>query len=90
MKHFGKFAALAALTTLVAGADIVATTSPASALIACNRRGDCWHVRDRFDYPRGAGITIHEDNWHWGRRERFRFREHEGRGFWRGGVWVNL
>jgi hypothetical protein len=90
MKHIGKFAILAALTSMMAGVGLVATTAPAAAFIACNHRGECWHVQDRFAYPPGEGIVIHPDDWHWGRHDHFRFREHGGRGFWRGGVWVTL
>jgi len=32
------------------------------------------------------GVVIHEDDWSPG--ERHRWREHEGRGYWRGGHWV--
>jgi len=46
-----KFAHLA-LITLVGAAGIVASSAPASAFIACNREGDCWHVQDRVRYPR--------------------------------------
>ena len=39
-------------------------------------------------YPRNARIVVHDDNWRWGPREHYTFREHEGRGYWRGGRWV--
>jgi hypothetical protein len=84
-----KFVQLA-LITLVGAGGIVASSAPASAFIACNREGDCWHVQDRVRYPRAAGITIHPDNWHWGKRSHFRFNEHDGHGYWRGGVWITL
>jgi len=84
----GAFAAL-----MGAGA-MIATASPASAYIACNRHGDCWHVRERYSYHPSWGITIHDDNWRWreARRHHYRWREHHGRdrGYWRGGVWVTF
>jgi hypothetical protein len=71
----------------VAGAFLV--TSAASADVACNGFGDCWHVRQHFDYPAGVGVVIHPDAWatthrdyHW-RHDRF------DRGYYdRGGVWI--
>jgi hypothetical protein len=32
----------------------------------------------------------HPDNWRWGAGERFRWREHEGRGYWLGGRWTEF
>ncbi len=86
-----KFAYLA-LISLVGAAGLAVSTAPASAYVACDRAGDCWHVQDRVRYPRSAGITIHPDDWRWGRRDRdrYRFREHDGRGYWRGGVWIQF
>jgi hypothetical protein len=79
---FGALAGAAALT---------ATAAPASAYVACNRFGDCWHVRDRYDYRPAWGIRIHDDNWRWREHERYRWREHDGRGYWgRGGVWITF
>jgi hypothetical protein len=65
----------------------VASTLGASATIVCQGH-TCWHVHEAYDFPHEAGVVVHEDNWHWGPRERFAFREHEGRGYWRGGRWV--
>jgi len=59
----------------------------ASAAIVC-KGNVCWHTREAFEYPRAAGVVVHEDNWRWGPRERFTFREHEGRGYWHGRRWV--
>jgi hypothetical protein len=58
-----------------------------SAAIVCQGH-TCWHVHEAYDFPHEAGVVVHEDNWHWGPRERYSFREHEGRGYWRGGRWV--
>lgn len=68
----------ASLLTLSAG--------DTSAAVVCNDEGDCWHTGVRHEYPAGAGVVIHEDDWTPG--ERHRWREHEGRGYWRGGNWV--
>lgn len=68
---------------------LAATAGSASAYVACNRHGDCWHVRDRYNYHPRWGITIHDDNWRW-RGHHYRWREHEGRGYWRNGVWITF
>ena len=59
---------------------------PASARVVCS--GDtCWHVQEDYDYPPGAHIVIHPDNWHWGANEHYVFKDHPGRGYWEGGEW---
>ena len=70
------------------GAGVLALSSVgASAAIVCQGQV-CWHTHDAYDYPHEAGIVVHEDNWRWGPHEKFAFREHEGRGYWREGKWV--
>ncbi len=61
----------------------------ASAEIVCNRDGDCWHVPTRYEYRPAWGLEIHPDSWRWTERdrERYRWREHEGRGYWEHGYW---
>jgi hypothetical protein len=34
--------------------------------------------------------VIHPDNWKWGDADHYKWREHEGRGYWRDGVWVTF
>lgn len=75
------------LIAAVAGAGALAFSPvTASAYVACSG-SVCWHVQERHEYPATARVVIHEDNWRWRRHERYRFREHEGRGYWRGGTW---
>jgi hypothetical protein len=62
----------------------------ASADIVCNAEGDCWHVKDKYVYRSEFGLTIHPDSWKWGEHDRFRWREHEGRGYWRNGAWIEF
>ena len=73
--------------TLAAGA-IFATSTAASAYIVCNREGECWHVKHRYAYHPEFGLVIHPDGWRWRRHEHFVWREHDGRGYWRNGVWI--
>lgn len=76
------------LASLIVGAGILAASGlSASAAIVCTG-SVCWHTHEAYDYPPGARVTIHDDNWRWGPREHFTFREHEGRGYWRGDRWM--
>jgi hypothetical protein len=67
---------------------LAASATTASAAIVCNGEGVCWHVRHPYAYAPGYGVVVHPDNWRWGPGARFTWREHPGRGYWRGGVWV--
>ena len=76
------------LSAAAIGASLVAVSAvSASAAIVC-QGNTCWHVHDAYDYPHEAGIVVHDDNWHWGPHEKFAFREHEGRGYWKGDSWT--
>lgn len=76
-----------AATAAFAGAALLAISAPASAAIVCS--GDvCWHAHETYTYPPEAKVIVHEDGWKWGPTEHFTFREHEGRGYWRGDSWV--
>ena len=83
MKFVGKTLASAAL-----GAGLLAASAvSASAAIVCSGNV-CWHTHERLVYPPEARVIIHDDDWRWQPHERYTFREHEGRGYWRGGDWV--
>ena len=71
----------------IGAAAVMASTLSASAAIVC-QGNVCWHTHEAYDFPHEAGVVVHEDDWHWGPHEKFRFREHEGRGYWRGGRWI--
>ena len=78
------------LGALAGAAAVAATAAPASAYVACNRYGNCWHTGERYEYRPAFGVTIHDDSWKW-RGHRYHWREHEGRGYWnRSGVWVTF
>jgi len=71
-----------------------AMTAPASALIACNPQGDCWHA-DRREAVPGLAFEYHPDDWYfhhdWRGDGFHHWRDyHEGRGYWHDGVWVQL
>jgi hypothetical protein len=75
-----------ALLGAIAGAGALAFSAVgASAAIVCSGNV-CWHVKEKYEYPPTAGVVIHEDAWAPG--PGVTFREHEGRGFWKGEVWT--
>lgn len=74
------------LLSAAAGAGILALSAVnASAAIACIGPV-CWHVHESYSYPPSARVVVHEDDWKAG--PEVRFREHEGRGYWKGDVWT--
>jgi hypothetical protein len=78
-----------AFAALIGVGGLAATATTASAYVACNRAGDCWHTTERYNYRPHFGIRIHDDNWRWHGRN-YRWREHTGRGYWRNGLWVTF
>jgi hypothetical protein len=69
-------------TALLAGSAV-----GASAAIVCSGNM-CWHTQETYAYPPESRVIVHEDDWRWGPTERYIFREHEGRGYWRGDRWT--
>jgi hypothetical protein len=66
------------------------TATAASAEIVCNRDGDCWHIKTRHHYKPEFHLEIHPDSWKWHDGKRYHWREHDGRGYWRNGVWIQF
>jgi hypothetical protein len=56
-----------------------------SAAVVCTGNV-CWHAKEKYDYPRDSGVVIHEDTWK--AEPGITFREHEGRGYWKGERWT--
>lgn len=86
MKKFATAAAALAIGVV----SLAASTVGASAAIVCNREGECWHVKNRYAYKPEFGVVVHPNNWRWGANEKFVYREHAGRGYWRNGVWIRF
>ena len=86
MKFLGA-ATLALLGTL-------ALSTSASAAIVCNDEGDCWKVKEKYEYPPDAKLKLYDDNWKWAEADRPKYRWREpgaGRGYWGPrGVWLNF
>jgi hypothetical protein len=78
---------LAAAGILGAGF-LAASAMSASAAIVCSGNV-CWHTHETYTYPPESRVIVHEDNWRAGPQEKFTFREHEGRGYWRDDKWTN-
>ena len=71
----------------IGGVALALSAATASADVACS--GDvCWHVKERYTYPAESRVIVHEDSWKPG--PAIRFREHEGRGYWKGETWVEI
>jgi hypothetical protein len=81
------------LGTIAAAGAFIALAAPASAYIACNHEGDCWHTEGRWAPP-GVRYEYHPDDWYFHRHwdgDRYHYRDyHDGRGYYRGGVWITL
>ena len=81
-------------TAIVACSALFVTATAASAEIACNDEGDCWHVKTRHEYKPEFKVRIYDDKWKWEEAEskKYRWREHEGddRGYWSKGIWLKF
>ena len=84
----------ALLSALIGAGALAVTAGSASAYVACNRDGDCWHTESRVRAP-GARFDYHPDDWYfhqrWDNDNRRHYRDyHEGRGYYRNGIWITL
>ena len=81
------------LSALLALAGVVASSVVANAYVACNHEGDCWHTESRVHVP-GVTFSFHPDDWYfhqrWDGGDRHYRDYHEGRGYYKGGVWITL
>ena len=67
------------------------TATGASAAVVCNDEGDCWKTKERYTYPPEVNLNIYDDDWTWGDKPNYRWRDvGPGRGYWRGGVWIGF
>lgn len=89
-----KLISTTSVALLLGTAALVTTTGVASARMVCNADGDCWHTDDAptVTYP-GTGYVSHPDDWYfhqtWDQNHHYR-DYHEGRGYYRGGIWITL
>jgi hypothetical protein len=78
----------------IIGMAVLSASSPAAARIVCNAEGDCWHT-ERAPVVPGIRFNIHPDDWyfhqHWDADREHHYRDyHEGRGYYKGGIWIPL
>jgi hypothetical protein len=90
-----KTLAMAAVAALMSVGVLATTVGSASAYVACNGSGDCWHTDQRYAYNPGFGVQIHPDNWYfhhdWDHDGDHHWRNHhDGRGYYRSGVWIGF
>ena len=90
-----KILSVSAIAAFVGAGALMATAAPAAARVVCNSEGDCWHTD--ANPPRVPGITFnaHPDDWYfhqrWDNDKEHHYRDyHEGRGYYKGGVWIQL
>ncbi|HLJ51995.1 MAG TPA: hypothetical protein VKT24_01345 [Rhizomicrobium sp.] len=91
MKTMAKLAGAA----LLSAAAFAISAGSAAAYVVCNAEGDCWHTDNRYHYRPGVHVEFHPDSWYFHRdwdndRDRHWRGHHEGRGYWRNGVWVTF
>jgi hypothetical protein len=75
---------------ILGAAALTLASTAASAAIVCNREGECWHRAGEVRYGREMRLVVHPDNWKWAAHERYKWREHEGHGYWRKGIWIEI
>jgi hypothetical protein len=85
-----KFFNTKACAVVIGAAAMAFVATGASARIVCNAEGDCWHVATDYDYHPEFKLTVHPDDWRWQDDHKYRWREHEGRGYWRGDKWSDF
>jgi hypothetical protein len=90
MKSLNKFLTRSALAALIGAGALAAASTAASAYVVCNGEGECWHTQEQYTYPTGFNVVVHPDDWRWRHRDHYRWHEHAGRGYWRGGVWIGF
>ena len=70
---------------------VLALATTASAAVVCNEDGDCWRVKEKYDYRPDWGLTVYDDDWKWTDNNKYRWRDPgAGRGYWRKGVWIGF
>lgn len=68
----------------------------ASAEVVCNEDGDCWRVKERYEYKPDLKLRVYPNDWRWSETEKDRYRWRDipsgkaERGYWRQGVWVDI
>lgn len=81
----------ATIGTAAGGLVLALSSIAANAYIACVPLTlVCWHTTERYTYPAESKVVVHEDSWKWEPSEKYTWREHTGRGYWRDKEWVEI
>jgi len=81
-----------AFAAALAVGGLAVTIPVASADVACNSRGECWHVHERYaGYPAHLGIQFYGDDWRRSHEHDRHFRwmrdRDDDRGYYSRGEW---
>ena len=83
-----------AIAALMSAGALVTTTAPAAARVICNAEQDCWHTDGAAPRVPGVQFNQHPDDWYfhqsWEGSDRHYRDYHDGRGYYRSGVWITL
>jgi hypothetical protein len=91
LMNIRKLLTTAAVAALVGVGAMAAGSTAADARTVCNSYGDCWHESNRYDYPVMLGVRFHNNRWHSHHHDHYNWRDnHDGRGYYRQGVWVTF
>jgi hypothetical protein len=85
---------VSAVSALLATGALAMSAAPAAARVVCNNGGDCWHSDTAPARVPGIQFNVHPDDWYfhqkWDNSDRHYRDYHEGRGYYKGGVWIGL
>jgi hypothetical protein len=98
-----RFLSTSAIAALVGVGAMAIASSPASARTVCNTDGDCWHESSQYEYPTTLGVRFYGDDYRVTHHDlerandqdralnHYSWREnHDGRGYYRQGLWVTF
>jgi hypothetical protein len=103
MTTFRKLLTTGAIAAVVGVGALAVTSSAASARTVCNTDGDCWHESTQYEYPTTSGVRFYGDDYRTAHKDWERTNDsdhaanhyswradHEGRGYYRQGLWVTF
>ena len=95
MTSLKKTLATAGIAAFASVGVLAMTAGTASAYVVCNAVGDCWHTDHRYHYGPDVRAVYHPDNWYfhrdWSHDNDHHWRDHhDGRGYFRNGVWITF
>ena len=85
----------AAMAAVLSVGALAMSATTASAAMACNASGECWHTDHRYQYAPAYKVQVHPDSWYfhrdWQKDHTMQYRDHhDGRGYYRNGVWITF